>query len=289
MCSIGRDRWFHARGRNVEDEERRFFAFLTDITQRYEAEAQRRALAAELQQAQRLETIGTLAGGIAHDFNNLLTPIVCAIEFAQFTLPEGHDAREALGEALSAAHRAKCLTQQILTFARRGHADLEPVDVVKIVREELRLQPEAAAVRLVTEFAEDNPTVLGDGTQLQQIVANLLSNALYAMRGSRGVLRLRVDRVHSACAEDVADHLPPGDYVRLTVSDQGVGMSEAVQKRVLEPFSPPSRPARAPVSGSRSCTGWSSGTAVTCACAASPARAPPSKSCCPPGGPGLSA
>ena len=232
----GSYRWFHARGRNVEDEEKRFFAFLTDITQRYEAEEQRRALAAELQQAQRLETIGTLAGGIAHDFNNLLTPILGAIEFAQLTLPEGHDSREVLEDALCAAQRAKSLTEQILTFARPGHAHLEPVDLIRIVTEELRLQPETAAVQLVTEFAQDHPTVLGDGSELQQIVANLLANALHAMRGRKGVLRLRVDRVQSARLGEGADQLPPGDYVRLTVSDQGIGMTESVQRRALEPF-----------------------------------------------------
>jgi PAS domain S-box-containing protein len=234
----GSFRWFHMRGGTVEDEGEHFLAFLTDITQRYEAEEQRRALAAELQQAQRLETIGMLAGGIAHDFNNLLTPIVGGFEFAQLALPGGHPAHAVLTDALSAAQRAKCLTEQILSFARRAqHTNLEPVDLVRVVREELRLQPEAAAVQLVTELSHEHPMVMGDATQLQQIVANLLTNAIHAMRGLKGVLSLRVDRVQLAHAEQsVFGRVPPGEYARLTVKDQGVGMSESVQQRLFERF-----------------------------------------------------
>jgi PAS domain S-box-containing protein len=221
-------RWFHVRGRSLEDEKC-FFAFLTDVTQRYEAEEQRRAMAAELQQAQRLETIGTLAGGIAHDFNNLLTPIVGALELAQMALPSGSAAYAVLDDARGAAHRAKCLTEQILTFARRGPPRLDPVDLVQLVREELRLQPARAGVQVVTDLPVDIPIVLGERAQIQQIVANLLANALHAMRGRSGQLRLRVD---CSSFETSAEE----DYARLTVSDQGIGMPESVQSRVFEPF-----------------------------------------------------
>jgi PAS domain S-box-containing protein len=230
-------RWFHVRGRIVEDDDTRFVAFLTDVTQRYEAEEQRRALAAELQQAQRLETIGTLAGGIAHDFNNLLTPIMAALEFAQLALPTDHSAQSVLDDARSAAHRAKSLTEQILTFARRGQLRLDPVDLMRLVRDELRLQPTAANVQLRTEFAPDVPLVLGDRTQLQQIISNLLMNALQAMRGLNGQVLLRLDRIRFETPEaDGRGQVPPGEYARITVSDQGVGMPESVQRRVFEPF-----------------------------------------------------
>jgi PAS domain S-box-containing protein len=233
----GSYRWFHVRGRIVEDDEPRFVAFLADVTQRQEAEAQRRALAAELQQAQRLETIGTLAGGIAHDFNNLLTPIMGALEFAQLALPTDHSAQSVLDDARSAAHRAKSLTEQILTFARRGQLRLDPVDLVRLVRDELRLQPIAANVRLRTEFAPDAPLVLGDRTQLQQIISNLLSNALHAMRGLDGQVLLRVDRARFDRAEVTGSgQVAPGEYARITVSDQGAGIPESVQRRVFEPF-----------------------------------------------------
>jgi PAS domain S-box-containing protein len=233
----GSYRWFHVRGRIVEEEEKRFVAFLTDVTQRYEAEDQRRAMAAELQQAQRLETIGTLAGGIAHDFNNLLTPIMAALEFAQLALPTDHSAQSVLDDARGAAQRAKSLTEQILTFARRGHLRLDPVDLVRLVRDELRLQPIAANVELRTEFAPDVPLVMGDRTQLQQIISNLLANALHAMRGLNGQVLLRVDRLRLEMPEANGDgQISPGDHVRLTVSDQGIGMAESVQRRVFEPF-----------------------------------------------------
>ncbi|HET8937093.1 MAG TPA: PAS domain S-box protein [Polyangiales bacterium] len=221
-------RWFHVRGRSLEDEKC-FIAFLTDVTQRYEVEEQRRVMAAELQQAQRLETIGTLAGGIAHDFNNLLTPIVGALELAQMALPSGSGAHAMLDDARGAAHRAKCLTEQILTFARRGQPRLDPVDLVQLVREELRLQPTPASVQVLTDFPADIPIVLGERAQIQQIVANLLANALHAMRGRSGQLRLRVDCSSFEASES-------DDYVRLTLSDQGVGMPESVQRRVFEPF-----------------------------------------------------
>jgi PAS domain S-box-containing protein len=233
----GSYRWFQVRGRIVEDEEKSFVAFLTDVTQRYEAEEQQRALAAELQQAQRLETIGTLAGGIAHDFNNLLTPIMAALEFAQLALPTEHSAHAVLDDARSAAQRAKSLTEQILTFARRGQLRLDPVDLVRLVRDELRLQPIAANVELRTEFAPDVPAVMGDRTQLQQIISNLLANALHAMRGRNGQILVRVDRLRLERPDANGEgQISAGDHVRLTVSDQGVGMPESVQRRVFEPF-----------------------------------------------------
>jgi PAS domain S-box-containing protein len=238
----GSYRWFQVRGRALREDER-LVAFITDINERHEAEEQRRALMSELQQAQRLETVGTLAGGIAHDFNNLLVPITAALELAQPALPPDHSARAVLHDALEAALRARQLTQQILSFARRDATTFEPIDLVTLVQDEVRLWSGPAQPPIETSFALDRAIVMGERSQLQQVVANLLRNAQQAMSGVCGRLRVLVERVHLEPGARVPP-IEPGDWLRLTVSDQGVGMSSAVQRRAFEPFfttKPPGR------------------------------------------------
>jgi PAS domain S-box-containing protein len=235
-------RWFHGRGRTfneAEDDGPRFVGFLTDITQRRDNEDQRRLLEEGLAHSRRLETIGTLAGGIAHDFNNLLTPIMGRIGLASYALSEDHIARAHLDEAALAAQRAKDLTLQILTFAKHDQARREPVSVGEVAREVVGLFNGSLhdKIRVNVQVEPNCPSVLGDQAQLQQLVSNLFKNALQALKSDGGTISVHVERRFASSHDfPLATSAPEGECVRLSVRDNGVGMSDGVRKRLFEPF-----------------------------------------------------
>ncbi len=199
---------------------------------------QRRA-EARLRQSQKMESLGTLAGGIAHDFNNILTGISGFIELALIDLPAGHPSRPWLHNIATASGRAKNLVKQILTFSRQHEGERTTVDVTAVVAEALRLLRSTLPpmVRIDEQLATPGPCVQADSTQLHQVVMNLATNAWHAMPESGGTLTVRVDTVVVA-EEELARHpeLPRGEAARITVSDDGSGMTPEVLERVFEPF-----------------------------------------------------
>jgi len=210
-----------------------------NVTGRVRAEESAKELEAQLLQAQKIETIGTLAGGIAHDFNNILSPIIGYTEIAIDQLDESHSARADLDQVLSAAQRAKELVQQILIFARGGSQEKRPVQLHLVVQEALHLIRASfpSTIEISQRVATRGDTVLADIAQMHQVIMNLCTNAAYAMRESGGVLRVELAQevVDAHAAQRVAG-LAAGPYVVLTVRDQGVGMDPATVPRVFEPF-----------------------------------------------------
>jgi signal transduction histidine kinase len=215
---------------------------LEDITARQQAAAalvQQRALEAQLHQAQKLEALGTLAGGIAHDFNNLLAAVIGYTELAQDALLRDSPPWRSLQRVLTAGLRARALVQQILTFSRCTPAARTPVSLAAVLRESLACLRAVLPTTLALEehLTAEATLVLADATQLHQIVMNLGTNAVDAMRatGGRLAVHLEVVEVDAAWA---APHpaLQPGAYVRLTVRDSGSGMSPDVVARMYEPF-----------------------------------------------------
>ncbi|MEO5958410.1 MAG: PAS domain-containing protein [Opitutaceae bacterium] len=213
---------------------------IQDITGRHESEEARRELEAQLFQAQKMETLGTLAGGIAHDFNNLLTGIIGYHELAADSLPEDHPSRACLNEARGASLRARELVEQILTFGRQSgsmaHGPLELALVVEEARRFLRATL-PANITIDVSNAPDCGPVLGDATQLHQVILNLGSNAAHAMRHQGGVLRISLESVE--VTPDLALTIagpPASSYVRLSVSDNGHGMDESTRRRIFDPF-----------------------------------------------------
>ncbi len=213
---------------------------LQDVTARHESEEARRELEGQLFQAQKMETLGTLAGGIAHDFNNLLTGIIGYHELAADSLDEDHPARMCLTEARNASLRARELVEQILTFGRQsaggGHT---PLDVSLVVEEARRFLRATLPATIIIEqrIAPYCPNVLGDATQIHQVLLNLGSNAAHAMRHHGGALTISVE--HTEVTPDLAASLggpAAGSYVRLSVSDTGHGMDEATRRRIFDPF-----------------------------------------------------
>ncbi|MBI4577983.1 MAG: response regulator, partial [Planctomycetes bacterium] len=208
--------------------ERHRLATIRDLTDR-------RRMEEELRQAQKMEAIGRLAGGVAHDFNNLLGVIMAYGELIQDGVDERDPIRADLEEVLKAARRAAGLTRQLLAFSRRQFIQPRPVDLREVVFEVEgllgRLLGEDIAID--SRAAGEPWPVRADPGQVEQVVMNLAVNARDAMpRGGR--LLIRLENV-SLAALDVAD-LPPGDYVRLSVSDTGEGMDDQTRMRIFEPF-----------------------------------------------------
>ncbi len=238
----GNRRWVRVLGKAefLNGKPIRLHGAKQDVTLQHESEGTRRSLELQLFQAQKMETLGTLAGGIAHDFNNLLTGIIGYHELAADSLPEDSPARAALTEARNASLRARELVEQILTFGRQSAGvDYGPLDLGVVLEEARRFLRATlpAKVAIELEFAPEASHVLGDATQLHQVLLNLGSNAAHAMRQKGGALKISVAPVDCDAAPDEAlASLPPGSYVRLTVSDTGHGMDEDTRRRIFDPF-----------------------------------------------------
>ncbi|HSN33747.1 MAG TPA: ATP-binding protein, partial [Ideonella sp.] len=211
---------------------------MEDITDIKEAEAERARLQSQLLQAKKLEAIGTLAGGIAHDFNNILAAILGYGEMAQKDAPEASAQRRHIEAALSAAMRAKSLVERILAFSRSGIGDRVPVHVQCVVDEALdavaaSLPP---GVRLVRELRAGDAAVLGDPTQVHQVVMNLCANAVQAMK-SQGTLTVTLDLGEQGAVHCATSVLSGGRrHLRLAVCDTGSGIAPELLERIFDPF-----------------------------------------------------
>jgi PAS domain S-box-containing protein len=210
-----------------------------DITVRRQAEAEREQLQAQLRQTYKMEAIGTLAGGIAHDFNNILATILGYTELALDNVPSESATWRQLQEVLTAAHRAKDLVQQILTFSRKSEQPRQPVPLQQIVHDALRLLraslPTTIAIR--QRLNAPSGTVFADPTQLHQVLMNLGSNAEHAMRETGGLLEVYLEELEVTANVTVAHPpLQPGAYLRLTIADTGCGMAPEIVERIFEPF-----------------------------------------------------
>lgn len=212
-----------------------------DITAQKEEEQTRRRLEARLQQAQKLETLGTLAGGIAHDFNNLLSGIMGHVELATLVLPPQHEATEYLDASHRACLAARDLIQRILVFARRGpDSPFQIVDLTATLRSTVALfgRTLGSNLELVLDLAPGLPTVVGSESQIQRVVMNLSVNAAQAIGDRPGRIRIEARAVDLTL--DGADGLPngcaPGPHVRLRIADTGSGMDEATLQRIFDPF-----------------------------------------------------
>jgi PAS domain S-box-containing protein len=209
-----------------------------DISERKRAEAERERLEQQLRQAQKLEAIGTLAGGIAHDFNNILSAILGYGELAQKSAPEGSAQRRHLDASLAAGQRAKSLVERILAFSRSGMGERVPVHVQSVAGEALDAVAATlpAGVTLERRLAAGDCGVLGDATQIHQVVMNLCANAVQAMKSEgRLVVTLNTQRL-AAPLTVTTSTLPTGDVLRLAVADSGSGIEPRLLERIFDPF-----------------------------------------------------
>ncbi|MEO6401577.1 MAG: ATP-binding protein [Vicinamibacteria bacterium] len=208
-----------------------------DITERSRAEEAAARLEAQLQQSQRLETLGTLAGGIAHDFNNIVQAIMGCAELAQLSLPADSPATPYLARVSEAAHRARELVQQILSFSSQDNSRKSEIKPVQLVDETVALFRSTLPMNIPLDVTK-NPTgpLFADPTEIHQVLLNLLTNAKHAVEKTGGSIHLGIESRALVAGSVVHPNLQAGRHVHLWVTDNGEGMSDAVADRVFEPF-----------------------------------------------------
>ena len=228
--------WFHT---SLIDEDGEVVAIATmvqDVTERKNLERQ-------LLQSQKMEAVGTLAGGIAHDFNNLLTIMVGNVSLALMKLGPAHEAFRGLRQAEKAGQNASELIQQLLGFSRKTKSEFQAIDLNQCISNVVELLQHSGPPEIVIESSLDPRLWLveGDAVQVEQVLMNLCMNARQAING-RGKIGIKSAnrRLRNHLPNDQLRRANPnacgGEFVELTVSDNGRGMDEATLARIFEPF-----------------------------------------------------
>src|SRR5256885_4987495 len=199
-----------------------------DITARQRAETERR-------KAETLEQLGLLAGGIAHDFNNLLTAIIGNISLASLLLPPDDEMADRLDDAKNASLRARDLAQQLLTFARGGAPIKKTASIAKLIQDTVRFSLRGSRNRSEFEIAADLASAEIDAGQISQVIANLVVNADQAI-DRKSTLYVNCDNFCYDTNDVLIPDLEPGDYVRIRIRDEGVGIPEKYLKRIFDPY-----------------------------------------------------
>ena len=199
-----------------------------DITERQRSEAERR-------KAETLEQLGLLAGGIAHDFNNLLTAIIGNISLASLLLPPDDEMATRLDDAKNASMRARDLAQQLLTFARGGAPIKKAASIGKLIQDTVSFSLRGSRNRSEFDFAPDVAPAEIDAGQISQVIANMVVNADQAMPNG-GTLYVKCENFCYDTNDVVIPDLAPGDYVRIRIRDEGVGIPEKYVKRIFDPY-----------------------------------------------------
>ena len=192
-----------------------------------------------LRQQQKMEALGTLAGGIAHDFNNILMPIMINTELSLYDTPEASPINQYLKTVLQAAQRGQELVKQIIAFSRQKEQERSPIRITPVIKETLKFLRASLSqdIEIRENFNVESGMITADPTQIHQVLMNLCSNAVHAMREKGGVLEVSLADVE-VDAHTLTKHLDlkPGPYLKLTVSDTGQGMDQELIKRIFDPF-----------------------------------------------------
>ena len=219
-----------------------FVAIAVDITEHKRNEEQRRQLEIQVQQAQKLESLGILAGGIAHDFNNLLMTILGNADLALMDLREESPVRHSLEEIETAAKHGADLSRQMLAYSGKGKFVVEAFNLNEVVQELGHLLEVSISKKAMIKYqlSEDLPAIEADLSQIRQVVMNLITNASEALEDregwivvSTGVMECDTASLHQCL---YSERLPEGTYVSLEVIDTGCGMDVATQEKIFDPF-----------------------------------------------------
>ena len=240
--------WISFNARAVKDSNGLILYYegtVEDITSRKQAEEEKMRLEAQLRQSQRMEAIGQLAGGIAHDFNNVLIGIKGIAMRALKKTPSENPLYDKLELILKGAQRGHDLVKRILTFSRKGESNFKPVRVGQIIRETVRMMQVSVPpnIEISENVLTKDDTVLADQIQIYQVVLNLCFNGVHAMEDKGGALKVSL----ADESVDPSEHLQhpglkKGDYLKITVSDTGRGMTPETIERIFDPFFTTKRP-----------------------------------------------
>jgi PAS domain S-box-containing protein len=242
-------RWKHKDGRvfdvllsstpmDLDDLSKGVTFTALDISERNKAEAEKVKIETQLCQAYKMEAIGTMAGGIAHDFNNILTIILGNADMALDDIPDGNPAKLNIEQILQASTRAKNLVKQILAFSRQANNKLALLKPNLVIRDSMKLLRSTipTTVKIREDIDTQCGTIKADPTQLNQVLMNLSTNAVDAM-DEKGVLIVSLQEVNLSESElYYRPGMTPGPYVKLSVSDNGIGMDNETAKHIFDPF-----------------------------------------------------
>jgi len=209
-----------------------------DITDLKLAESDRRKLAVQLEKAQKMEAIGTLAGGIAHDFNNILSSIFGYTQLAQMNIASPEKAKQHMDQVLKGAQRAAALVQQILTFSRQTEYEKKPLKIHLIIKESLKLLRSSIPTTIdIQTDIRSRAMVLADPTQMHQVMMNLCTNAYHAMMADGGTLTVTLEKQFLNRQQIPLENTAvPGEFMKLTVKDTGCGMDERTLAKAFDPY-----------------------------------------------------
>lgn len=212
--------------------------FKKEAAERIQAQESKQQLEKALMQGQKLQAIGTLAGGIAHDFNNILYAIIGYTELAREDVPKDSIVYQNLGKVLDGCHRGQDLISRILAFSRRHHHEFKPVLLRATIESILALLKPTIPASVTLKFypMDEDHYVMGNQTQLHQVIVNLINNAVDAMEGE-GVITLRLSYVTQS--DPILKKLPKmmsAAYCKIDISDTGHGIDQNILQRIFEPF-----------------------------------------------------
>jgi PAS domain S-box-containing protein len=210
---------------------------LEEIEGRKNAEGEKRKIESQLAQTQRIEALDRFAGGIAHDLNNLLYPIIINIEELLSDEPLDSSRHDILDLTLKAAYRQRDLVKKILSFGRRSDQILHSIKIKPLLEDSIDFLRSTlpSTIEISYQANEVSDLIMGDSTQIQQVIMNLFQNAADAMESNKGMIEVGIANTY---LETIQAHrtLQAGDYVVITVRDTGQGMKPDVMNRVFEPF-----------------------------------------------------
>ncbi len=212
---------------------------ISDITERRLAEEEKEKMQALLNQAQKMEAIGTLAGGIAHDFNNILGAILGYAEMAYEDSLSGLVKPSDLDQVVEASHRAKDLVKQILAFSRQADTQKIPLRPATLVKESIKLLRSSipTTIDIQQDIDPETDLILADPTQIHQIAMNLCTNAYHAMEETGGTLSISLKNKVLAPQDLVSvPDVQPGNFVQLSIGDTGSGIKPEIQARIFDPY-----------------------------------------------------
>jgi len=209
-----------------------------DITELRMIEKEKLRLEKQLQRAQKMEAIGTLAGGIAHDFNNILFPIMGNAELLLEDIPENNPLRDNVNGIYSAVIRAKELVQQILTFSRQEKSEMRMIKIQPILNEAVKMMRSTipTTIDINTTINKRCCAIKADPTQIHQIIINLMTNAFHAMEEQGGVLRVHLMETELKPSDLINLDIKPGRYVCLIISDTGIGINKELKEKIFDPY-----------------------------------------------------